>query len=98
MPLPHRGQVGVVVGHGVHDETVDTGLLHHRGGVDVVAPGPGRNEQQALAGGFAGFGEAREETHRGGITEGVTERLGQQQAHGTGAAGAQRAGDGSGPG
>ena len=78
MSFAHCGQVGVVVGDGVDDESVDSCLLDHSGSLHVVAFGTGGNEQQSLSCGLAGFGETGEEAHGGGVAEGVAEGFGEQ--------------------
>lgn len=45
MTFANRSEVRVVVGDGVDDEPVDSGLLHDGGGLHVVAFGTGGDEQ-----------------------------------------------------
>ena len=88
--LRHDGQVGVVVGGGVHHEAVDPG--GQDGGRSVVdgAVGPDRDQQQALPDLLTRLGEAGDEVQGGGVAERVVERFGDHQADGAGAPGAQR--------
>ncbi len=73
----HRGQVRIVLGDRVDDESVHPGAVH-RG--DVLAFGTRRDQQQALTGILAGQRETFEETYGARITEGVREVLGEQQS------------------
>ena len=81
--------MGVVFRNGVHHEAVHARAVH-RG--DVFPLGAGRDQQQPLAGVFAGEGQALEEAHGARVAEGVREVFGEQQSDRSRFAGAQRSG------
>ncbi len=91
--LEHGGKIRIVVGHGVDDKAVDARLLDHGCSIHLVAAGPGRDEQQALAGVLTRFRETGKEAHGGRVTERITECFGEQKTDGTGFASSQGAGD-----
>ena len=80
-------QVGVVVGHRIDHEAVHRGAGHRP---HVGRVGARRHQQQPDLGRVALHGQALQERHRGGIAKRVRQLLGEQQADGSGLAGAQR--------
>ncbi len=90
--LQHRRQIGVVVGGRVHDEPVDPGGQHRGRPVGDAAVRTDRDQQQALADLLTRFGKPCNEIERRRIAEGVVQRLGDDQTHRAGLAGAQRPG------
>ena len=87
--LKRHGEVGVVVGHRVHHETVDAGVEDRVRSLGDAAARPDSDQQQTLSYLFTRFRKPCNTTHCGRIAERIVERLGEHQAHRPGLAGSQ---------